>query len=117
MASSTTKKVIIWIIVGLFLITTGLTFVLYLTAPTQIPVDENVPTDIEEYVNLEQNVNIVTPQEEVNVDTPEENDIQVVVTENENQNEMTQTVEVPLENGEVDTPTVGDFSDSLQLSQ
>ena len=116
MTNSTTKKVIIRLIVALFLISSGLSFILYFTAPTQPPVDETVPTGVEEYVNID-NVNLVTPNdEEINVDSPEENVVQVVVTEDENADEMDQRVEVPLEDGSVDTPTVGDFSDSLQLS-
>ncbi|MDR0368996.1 MAG: hypothetical protein LBH96_00175 [Candidatus Peribacteria bacterium] len=113
----TTKKIIIRIIVVLFLISSGLTFVLYLIAPSQPPIDENGATDVEEYINLD-NVNLVTPVDsEINVDTPEENNLQVVVTEDENQNEMSETIEIPLDDGSVDTPTKGDFSDSLQLTQ
>jgi hypothetical protein len=118
MTSTTAKKVIIRIIVALFLIISGLAFVPYLipssTAPT---VPEDTAVDLETYLDTE-TTDIVSPSAEApNVNAPEENDIQVVVTEKENQSEMDQTVEIPLENGEVDTPTLGDFSDSLQLSQ
>jgi hypothetical protein len=61
---------------------------------------------------------IGTDDEAINVDNPDDNNIQVVVNENENQNEMDEVVVVPLENGENDTPTIGDVSsDSLTITQ
>ena len=117
MATTNTKKIIIWVIVILFLASSGLTFILYLTAPAQLPADDLVPTNLEQYIDID-NVNVIsTSNEEINVNNPEENDIQVVITEDENQNEMNETVEVLLEDGSIDRATVGDFSDSLQLSQ
>lgn len=117
MATSSTKKIIIRVIVALFLLSSGLTFVLYFTAPSQPPVDENVPTNVEEYVNID-DVNLVTLTDgEINVDNPEDNDLQIIVTEDEDKDEMDQTVEVAFPDGSVDTPTVGDFSDSLELVQ
>jgi hypothetical protein len=116
MANSNVKKIIIRIIVILFLVSSGLTFVLYLMAPSPAPQQENQTVNIEEYIDVD-TTDVVIPSEEIDVDNPENNDIQVVVTENEDQNEMNQTVEVPLEDGTTDTPTLGDFSESLQLSQ
>jgi hypothetical protein len=106
MTSTTAKKVIIRIIVALFLLISGLAFVPYLIAPSSVPtIPEDTTADIETYLNAE-TTDIVSPSNETpNVNTPEENDIQVVVTEKEDQNEMDQTVEVLLENGEIDTPT------------
>jgi hypothetical protein len=94
MAGTTTKKVIIWIIIILFLISSGLTFVLYLIAPSETPVNEDGPINLQEYVDVD-TVNIVVPTNEiVDVDTPDENSIQVVVSEDETKN------------GEIDTPTL-----------
>ncbi|MDR2189885.1 MAG: hypothetical protein LBP53_01525 [Candidatus Peribacteria bacterium] len=116
MTNSTTKKILIRIIVALFLLISGLAFVPYLITPSTTPtVPEDVPTDLKEYET--ENIDVVVPSNEpINVNAPEENNLQVIVTEKDNQNEMDQTVEIPLENGEIDTPTLGDFSDSLQLS-
>ena len=106
MASKTTRKVIIRVIVALFLLSSGLSFILYFTAPTQPPVDENVPTDIEEYINID-NVNLITlTDEEIDVDAPEDNEIQIIITEDEDRDEMDETIEVLLEDGSIDMPTV-----------
>jgi uncharacterized protein YpmB len=118
MVSTRTKKIIIWTIVILFLISSGLTFVLYLMAPTVSQSDNEAISPLEEYVDLEENVEVVnSTNEEINVDVPQDNDLQVVVSENEEVNEMDRPVNVALPDGRIDTPTVGDFSDSLQLSQ
>jgi hypothetical protein len=116
--TSTTKKIVIWIIVILFLIISGLAFVPYLIAPSSAPVipEDDQPINLEEYITSEDTDIVVPSNEDINVHNPEENDVQIIVTERENQDEMDQTIEIPLENGEIDTPTLGDFSDSLQLS-
>jgi hypothetical protein len=117
MTSTTAKKIIIRVIVALFLIISGLAFVPYLLPASTPTIPEDITADLETYLDTEITDIVVASNETPNVNTPEENDIQVVVTEKENQNEMEQTVEVLLENGEIDTPTLGDFSDSLQLAQ
>ena len=117
MSTTRTKKIIIRVIVILFLASSGLTFVLYITAPSQVPENEIVPTNLEEYINLENVEVVTTSNEEINVDNPEDNNIQVVVTEDENQNEMDVMVDVPMEDGTIDHPTVADFTDNLQLSE
>ncbi|MDR0651224.1 MAG: hypothetical protein LBG59_07710 [Candidatus Peribacteria bacterium] len=117
MTSTTAKKIIIRVIVALFLMISGLAFVPYLLPSSSAPiVPEDTTVDLETYLDTETTDIVVPSNETPNVNTPGENDIQVVVTEKEDQNEMDQTIEVLLENGEMDTPTVGDFSDSLQLS-
>jgi hypothetical protein len=116
MAGTTTKKVIIWVIIILFLVSSGLTFVLYLISPSQTSVEENAPVDLQEYVDVD-SVNVVVPSNEsINVDTPEDNDIQLIVSEDEDKDEENTTLTVPLGNGEVDNPTQSDFTDTLQLA-
>ena len=100
---------------ALFLISTWLGFILYFGSPKTEVQDEN-SVNIWEYVDLESK-NIVIPNGEVDVNNPENTNAQVVVTEKENVSEMDKVVEVPLEDGSLDNPTVADFSDSLQLSQ
>ncbi len=113
---SRAKKIIIWIIVILFILSTGLTsFVLYFTNP-KVPQDEPTNINLEEYVDLEK-TDVVVPNGEVDVNHPETTETQIVVTEKENVSEMDQVVEVPMENGQIDTPTVADFTDNLQLTQ
>ncbi|MDR0608152.1 MAG: hypothetical protein LBG52_07640 [Candidatus Peribacteria bacterium] len=114
-----TRKIIIWTIVILFLISSGLTFVLYLVAPSVAQPDDGVASSpLEEYVELEEHVEVVnSTDEEINVDVPQDNDLQVVINEDEDFNEMDTPIDVVLSDGRIDTPTVGDFSDSLQLSQ
>lgn len=116
MATSRAKKIIIRVIVILFLASSGLTFVLYLMAPSETPQPEDQNVNIEEFIDVNTTDVVIPNNEEIDVDNPENNDVQVVVTENDNQNEMDQTVEIDLGNGELDTPTLGDFSDSLQLA-
>jgi len=117
MATSTTKKVIIRVIVILFLISSGLTFVLYLMAPSEQPSDDSQPINLEEYLDLEA-VDLIFPSnEDIDVNNPENNDIQIIITENEDQDEMSQVLEIDMGDGAIDTPTVGDFSDSLQYLQ
>lgn len=87
-------------------------------APSASQPENEVVSPLEPYVDLEENVEVVnSTNEEINVDVPKDNDLQVVVSENEDVNEMNRPVTVALPDGRVDTPTVGDFSDSLQLSQ
>ncbi|MDR0370140.1 MAG: hypothetical protein LBH96_06750 [Candidatus Peribacteria bacterium] len=118
MTNSKAKKIIIRIIVILFLISSGLTFVLYLMAPSDQPIqDDNQSVNIEEYIDLETTEVIIPNNENIDVNNPEDNEVQVVVTEDENQDEMSETVEVLLDDGTIDTPTVGDFTDTLQLSE
>ena len=112
---SRAKKIIIWIIVILFILSTGLSFVLYFTAP-KVPQDEPTNINLEEYVDLEK-TDVVVPNGEVDINHPETTETQIVVTEKENVSEMDQVVEVPMENGQIDTPTVADFTDNLQLTQ
>ena len=113
MASSRTKKTIIRIIIILFLASSALTSVLYFF-PSKLPAENVLPqNDIEAYIDPATTDIVVNG--DVDIDHPENNDIQVVITEDETKTDMDQMVEVVLEDGSVDTPTVGDFSDSLQL--
>jgi len=115
MATSRAKKIVIRAIVVLFLASSALTSVLYFF-PSEVPVgDPNPSNDIEAYIDTSTTDIVVNG--ELDIDHPEDNDIQVVITEDETKTDMDQIVEVILEDGSVDTPTVGDFSDSLQLAE
>lgn len=115
--SSTTKKIIIWIIVILFIITSGLTFILYfIPSNNENPENNNEEVDLNQYVDIE-NTQVVVPSEEIDINHPENSNAQVIVTEKENVTEMDKVIEVSMENGKIDNPTLGDFSDSLQLTE
>ena len=83
--------------------------------PTTQDLDRSI--DITEYIDLDTVEIIIPNNENIDVNNPENNEIQLIVTENESQNEMDQIIEVTLEDGSTDTPTLGDFSDSLQFAQ
>lgn len=108
-------KIFIRITVALFLLSTGLWFILYFWSPKTEIQDEN-QVNLWEYIDLEKK-DVILPNGEVDVNNPENTNAQVIVTEKENISEMDKVVEVPLEDWSLDNPTVADFSDSLQLSQ
>ncbi|MDD2537269.1 MAG: hypothetical protein PHU61_02115 [Candidatus Absconditabacteria bacterium] len=116
MAKASTRKIIVRVIIILFLISSALTSLIYLF---QTPVvDDVLDSDVDIQAYVEPGIEVVVPDgTTVDVNNPEDNDLQVVVLEDDTRTEMDQVVEVLLEDGSIDTPTVADFSDSLQVSQ
>ncbi|MDR0860167.1 MAG: hypothetical protein LBO09_04215 [Candidatus Peribacteria bacterium] len=117
MVTTRTRKIIIRIIVILFLLSSGLTFVSYLISPSADPQPTEDPSNLEEYVDLENNVEVVTPNEEIDVNAPGNNEVQVVVNEDETKNEENPTIVVTLPDGSQENLNETDLTDNLQLSK
>lgn len=116
MVTQRTRKIIIRAIIALFLLSSGLTFLPYLISSSATPETIEDPSNLEEYIDLESNVEVISPNQEINVDTPEENDVQIVVNEDETKNEQGQPVIVPLPNGGSEEIVTTDLTDTLQVS-
>ncbi|MDR2541277.1 MAG: hypothetical protein LBD11_05985 [Candidatus Peribacteria bacterium] len=118
MVTIRTRKIIIRVIVVLFLLSSGLTFVSYLISPSVTPQPIEDPSNLGEYIDLENNVEVITPNEEINVDAPGDNDVQVVLNEDETKNEENnKTVVVTLPDGSQENLNETDLNDNLQISK
>lgn len=105
--SSTFKKVVIRICIILMVGSTLWVYIVYMFAPKQDNAAENV--------NLESEIVEILP-ENIDSENPDDSQAPIVISQDEELDEMDQTLEVQLENWEKETITLWDLSDSLQIN-
>ena len=88
-------------------------YVVYMFAPEQTPVEDTNWTEVYVENNWEEVVTEILP--EIDADNPENTSAPILVTEDGEVNEMDQTVEVTLENGETELVRIGDITDAVQI--
>lgn len=111
-------RIFIWICVFAMVISLIWVYVVYMFAPTQEPVEdinneEQQIENIENEENAEENTELETNDENIE-NSENENDFNLV-TEDWEINEMDQTTEVQLENGETELVRLGDLWDSIEI--
>ena len=87
-------------------------YVVYMFTPEQ-PVENTEWTETNVEENSEETVTEILP--EINPENPENTAAPILVTEGGEVDEMDQTVEVTLENGETELVRLGDLTDAVQI--
>ena len=109
-------RIVIWICVVFMTISLIWVYVVYMFSPTQQAGEENgINTwDLQE-ITWDVQVEEILP--EVNPDEPENTAAPILVTEEGEIDEMDQTIEVQLENGETEIVRQWDLWDAIQINQ
>lgn len=119
-------RIFIWICVFAMVISLIWVYVVYMFAPTQEPVEdinneeqqiENIGNDEnseENTENINENTELETNDE--NIENSENEDDFNLVTEDWEIEEIDQTTEVQLENGETELVRLGDLWDSIEIN-
>lgn len=89
-------------------------YVVYMFAPEQTPVENVEWTETNEEENWWEIVTEILP--EIDAENPENTSAPILVTEEGEINEMDQTVEVQLENGETELVRLWDLTDAVQIN-
>ena len=89
-------------------------YVVYMFAPVQTPVENNEWTEVSVEENWWEIVTEILP--EIDAENPENTSAPILVTEDGEVNEMDQTVEVQLENGETELVRLWDLTDAVQIN-
>lgn len=88
-------------------------YVVYMFAPEQTPVENVEWTEVSVEENWSEVVTEIIP--EIDSENPENTSAPILITENWELDEMDQTVEVTLENGETELVRIGDITDAVQI--
>ena len=89
-------------------------YVVYMFAPEQAPVENNEWTEVSVEENWWEIVTEILP--EIDAENPENTSAPILVTEDGEVDEMDQTVEVQLENGETELVRLWDLIDAVQIN-
>lgn len=121
-------RIFIWICVFAMVISLVWVYVVYMFAPTQEPVEdinneeqqienvENEENTEENTENIDKNTELETNDENIeNIENSENEDNFNLVTEDWEIEEIDQTTEVQLENGETELVRLGDLWDSIKI--
>ena len=110
-------RIVIWICVVFMTISLIWVYVVYMFSPTQQAGEENgINTwDLLEITWDVQIVDEILP--EVNPDEPENTEAPILITEDGEINEMDQTIEVQLQNGETELVRQWDLWDAIEINQ
>lgn len=102
-------RIVIWICVIFMVVSLIWVYVVYMFSPSQ-EVGENVEwTDVSTWSEE------VLALPEIDPENPESTSAPIVVSEDEEDDEMDQTVELQLENGEMETVREWDLWDAIQV--
>ena len=110
-------RIVIWICVVFMTISLIWVYVVYMFSPKQEAGEENgINTwDLLEITWDVQIVDEILP--EVNPDEPENTEAPILITEDGEINEMDQTIEVQLQNGETELVRQWDLWDAIEINQ
>ena len=89
-------------------------YVVYMFAPEQTPVENAEWTEVNVEENWWEIVTEILP--EIDAENPENTSAPILVTEDGEVDEMDQTVEVQLENGETELVRLWDLTDAVQIN-
>lgn len=89
-------------------------YVVYMFAPEQTPVENNEWTEVTVEDHWWEIVTEILP--EIDAENPENTSAPILVTEDGEVDEMDQTVEVQLENGETELVRLWDLTDAVQIN-
>lgn len=110
-------KIVIWICVILMVWSTIWIYIAYMFAPqTEISQnwDEWTNTAVENSTTNENEIEVILP--EIDPENPEDTPAPILITEDWEINEMDQTREIQLENGETELVRLWDLSDVIQIN-
>ena len=102
-------KIVIWICVVFMVVSLIWVYVVYMFSPVQENIDWNLDQGI-----TDANTGIILP--EIDAEDPENTDAPILITEDGEIDELNQTMEVQLENGETELVRLGDLGDAIQIN-
>ena len=110
-------RIVIWICVVFMAVSLIWVYVVYMFSPKQEVGEQNSidSWDLQEISWDVQVIEEILP--EVNPDEPENTEAPILMTEEQEANELDQTIEVQLENGETEVVREWDLWDAIQINQ
>ena len=109
-------RIVIWICVIFMAVSLIWVYVVYMFSPKQ-EVWENIEVDSWDLQVITWDVQVEEILPEVNPDEPENTAAPILITEDWEVDELDQTIEVQLENGETELVRQGDLWDAIQINQ
>ena len=114
-------RIVIWVCVIAMVISLIWVYVVYMFAPTENAVEESINENQQEDIvsndteNSEENIELeINDENTENVENTDNEEFNLV-TEDWEVEEMDETIEVQLENGETELVRLGDLSDAIQI--